>query len=976
MDWIRAVKDIQDANNKNQLVIFVGSGVSANSKMPTWFQLIRKIATEINYYHCENCKLRNNHCEDLCKCRDEYTQEEMLRIPEYLYNLDRPKEEYYDFIKNSLNSSSGSNSIHELIFKIFPHHIITTNFDSLLEDTQSINRVFYSVLREDKDLLSEINHHYIIKMHGDINKPESIVLKESDYIEYEQRHILISTFIKSLLIDHTFLFIGYSLNDYNLKLIIGWINYFSNIYNIDKRPNNYIVQDKDISPFEVSRLKKSNIHVIQTKDLPTSKSTINIPEDLSDERGKALYWFLNSINNPSVIDLYTPIEAMLINRIKKLDIYNYISIEDLLFNTPLEKARRLGCSIELKSEQIFVEFIELLGYGKSSNRIIQSAFKKSIITEVYHFETQKNFEFEDNFFNYPDKYMQLYLDNNYTQLIKELDKENELSAKIYYYSLLGWNLSDIPNLFDLLERHIYKKSEVVKALLFMINSFYYYRYYTHLKDKYYDEILQLFDILPKRENDSISFLKKFFMSMSSNLLKMESSLSRQEKKYSFPNNSVFYSHSYHEIWEIQSYVFDYYYFMKKNFIFKDYFPETRDYLSYYIRAILCSYSPKKLSNFELDFGLTGEHFKPYYLDEIEIDMIVKYMSPKDLVSWMKKYKVGKIFLKPKINILNKFVNLCDSINTFFTKEICQHLNSFVILLRKIDIDKTSIDALYEALINMLEKEIDRDKNRILIFFDSIYLFVMAFFENTDPKNNTNLLNLLLIPEITFSFIDHEPYKFKQILDSIGKYSTHQSHKLIIDCQNSLPASIPILFFTSFFLDIIEKEQVEKIIDTHLDEISGKELFEFINAGYLTCSSQNADLFVKILKEHEKIENSGVKTIPDHIQDNINRCILLTLLGKPIELKKLAPYKERSSILYFLLEPDSFDYSKIDLDDYMWINVFRHPQYREILQSHRKDIQSPEIIKSIKDNRLNVEQQKVVFGVLYQYDELTKILDEY
>lgn len=61
-------------------------------------------------------------------------------------------------------------------------------------------------------------------MHGDLQEPEKIVLRESDYIEYEQNRPLISTYIRSLLINHTFVFIGYSLNDYMI-LKIKWMRF-------------------------------------------------------------------------------------------------------------------------------------------------------------------------------------------------------------------------------------------------------------------------------------------------------------------------------------------------------------------------------------------------------------------------------------------------------------------------------------------------------------------------------------------------------------------------------------------------------------------------------------------------------------------------------------------------------------------------------------------------------------------------------
>ena len=37
MDWIESVKKIRKAQENNQLVVFVGAGVSKNSDLPTWW---------------------------------------------------------------------------------------------------------------------------------------------------------------------------------------------------------------------------------------------------------------------------------------------------------------------------------------------------------------------------------------------------------------------------------------------------------------------------------------------------------------------------------------------------------------------------------------------------------------------------------------------------------------------------------------------------------------------------------------------------------------------------------------------------------------------------------------------------------------------------------------------------------------------------------------------------------------------------
>ena len=85
----------------------------------------------------------------------------------------------------------------------------------------------YQVIREDRDLLTGKSPRYLLKLHGDIRHPGKMVFKEDDYLQYSETHRLMETFLKSLLIDHTFLFVGYSLNDYNLKTFVSWIDYIA-----------------------------------------------------------------------------------------------------------------------------------------------------------------------------------------------------------------------------------------------------------------------------------------------------------------------------------------------------------------------------------------------------------------------------------------------------------------------------------------------------------------------------------------------------------------------------------------------------------------------------------------------------------------------------------------------------------------------------------------------------------------------------
>ena len=53
----------------------------------------------------------------------------------------------------------------------------------------------------------------------------NLVYEQPDWEDIGEYRFYLYSDIKSLLIDHTFLFVGYSLNDYNLKMFLSWIDY-------------------------------------------------------------------------------------------------------------------------------------------------------------------------------------------------------------------------------------------------------------------------------------------------------------------------------------------------------------------------------------------------------------------------------------------------------------------------------------------------------------------------------------------------------------------------------------------------------------------------------------------------------------------------------------------------------------------------------------------------------------------------------
>lgn len=143
--------------------------------------------------------------------------------------------------------------------------IVTTNYDRLFEmalrDTElsdqtrkdPIIRIYDPRGQSDKvPLRPTAARPVLLKLHGDIEKPESIVVTEEDYITFIQkmsdhtRHPIPKA-IQMYMTDWPIIFIGYSLKDYNLRLLLRTLRWtidpanFPLCYSVDPQPDNLIV---------------------------------------------------------------------------------------------------------------------------------------------------------------------------------------------------------------------------------------------------------------------------------------------------------------------------------------------------------------------------------------------------------------------------------------------------------------------------------------------------------------------------------------------------------------------------------------------------------------------------------------------------------------------------------------------------------------------------------------------------------------
>jgi len=147
--------------------------------------------------------------------------------------------------------------------------VITTNYDNLFEGALSQVKTsdgrlspkhplirIYDPTRtgppEDVPLDPSKNNPILLKLHGDFSLPKSIVITEEDYIVFIQRmsslHLHpIHENIRARMKTWPVLFIGYSLKDYNLRLLFRTLRWnvdqanYPLSFSVDPYPDNLIV---------------------------------------------------------------------------------------------------------------------------------------------------------------------------------------------------------------------------------------------------------------------------------------------------------------------------------------------------------------------------------------------------------------------------------------------------------------------------------------------------------------------------------------------------------------------------------------------------------------------------------------------------------------------------------------------------------------------------------------------------------------
>ena len=269
------IKRIQDALHNGRLVLFVGAGVSKNSGVPMWGELIEKMKSELPE------SLRN--------------EKDDLKLAQ-LYKDSRGEKEYLEMVMKTLcHNKVIPNPIHKELLALNPVHIVTTNYDDLIEQEIRNEYKQFTVVRGDKDMPNMTYPNALIKMHGDYTLG-NIVLAENDYYNYPRTFALTRAFVQSLFASKLILFVGFSFADINLKMIL---NDVKNILEERMQPVYMLSLNK---PDEVTQkyFENKGINILYLEDyeertLLSYVKEIGEEHKIKDSYGRKLYRYLKII---------------------------------------------------------------------------------------------------------------------------------------------------------------------------------------------------------------------------------------------------------------------------------------------------------------------------------------------------------------------------------------------------------------------------------------------------------------------------------------------------------------------------------------------------------------------------------------------------------------------------------------------------------------------------------------------------------
>lgn len=181
-----------------------------------------------------------------------------------------------------------------------------------------------------------------------------------------------------------------------------------------------------------------------------------------------------------------------------------------------------------------------------------------------------------------------------------------------------------------------------------------------------------------------------------------------------------------------------------------------------------------------------------------------------------------------------------------------------------------------------------------------------------------ILSAKLLPTIK----EQNAPDFERISKKWGKYASQAVKKRLTDEIYEIDDPREECQRIYFLRHVIPFENYCTFISTNISLLSVKMIFMLIIERKIQFSELCWQQFTNAIREEEAKRESltGEITFQDHLITAIHYCLILGLIGCDVDFASLQPYAHYSEHLQFMISPETFDYSLVDTNNYMWQNL--------------------------------------------------------
>lgn len=194
-----------DAIRNRRAMLFAGAGVSMSVGLPSWSNLIDHLKSELGLATIDP---KTNY----------HTLAEYYRLKQGSIG---PLRSWMDRAWNVSLDQVARSDVHRHIVDLDFPIIYTTNYDNNLELAYEVHRRPFLKISNTHDLIAiDGIKTQIVKFHGDFSDDSTLVIAETDYFRRLAFETPIDVKFKADALGRTLLFVGYSVSDLNIRLLL------------------------------------------------------------------------------------------------------------------------------------------------------------------------------------------------------------------------------------------------------------------------------------------------------------------------------------------------------------------------------------------------------------------------------------------------------------------------------------------------------------------------------------------------------------------------------------------------------------------------------------------------------------------------------------------------------------------------------------------------------------------------------------